>query len=101
MCVCCACTQNIISVLHSLWAKTHAETGQVAVTEGKEDHEDDVPSVVSEQHGQVVPGLHVTQDKEWYKDHTRNHQDGQPNAVFPRLGGQKSQKKDTIVNKNK
>lgn len=81
-------TKNI-GVLYSLWAKAHAETGQVAVTEGKEDHEDDVPGVVSEHHGQVVPGLHVTQDKEWHEDHTCNHQDGQHNAIFPRLERQR------------
>lgn len=84
-------------MLYSLWAKAHAEAGQVSVTEGKDDHEDDVPGVVSEHHGHVVPGLHVTQDEERHENDACNHQDGQRNAVFPRLEGHRRQKKDTIV----
>lgn len=42
-----------------LGPKAHAETGQVAVGESEEYHEDDVPGVVLKPDGQIRPGLDV------------------------------------------
>lgn len=72
-----------------LWSEAHAKAGQVSIAEGEEDNEEDVPGVVGEQHGQVVPGLDVTQHKERHKDHTETHHDGQDDAVLTGLTGQK------------
>lgn len=70
---------------HSLGAEAHAETGQVAVGEGEEDHEDDVPGVVLEDHAQVVARLHVAQHEERHEDDPQAHQDREPDAVLARL----------------
>ena len=72
-----------------LWSEAHAEAGQVSIAEGEEDNEDDVPGVVGEQHGQVVPGLDITQHKERHKDHTETHHDGQDDAVLTGLTGKR------------
>lgn len=70
---------------YSLGSEAHAEAGQVAVGEGEEDHEDHVPGVVREEHGQVVAGLHVTQHEERHKHQPCRHQSGEPTAVLARL----------------
>jgi hypothetical protein len=44
---------------------------------------------VGERHGQVVPGLNVTQHEERHEDHTETHHDGQDDAVLTGLKGQK------------
>lgn len=75
MCVC-------VSLLGS---KAHAETGQVPVGEGEEDHEDDVPGVMFKQHGEVVTRLHVAQHEEGDEDDPQTHQDRKPVAVLTRL----------------
>lgn len=72
-----------------LGPEAHAEAGQVSVAEGEEDHEEDVPGVVGEQHRQVVPGLDVTQHEERHEDHTETHHDWQDDAVLTGLKGQK------------
>lgn len=53
-----------------LWSKTHAQAGQVSVTEGEEDHEDDEPAVMLEENWQVDTRLNVAQHEEGHKDHT-------------------------------
>lgn len=68
-----------------LGSEAHAETGQVSVGEGEEDHEDDVPGVVGEQHREVVTRLNVTQHEEGDEDDPQAHQDRKPNTVFTRL----------------
>lgn len=74
-----------VDILYVLWSEAHAETGQVSVTEGEEDHENDVPGVVSEHHGQVVSGLNVTEHEERNEHQACEDQDGQPDAVFTGL----------------
>lgn len=32
-----------------LWSKAHAETGQVSITEGEDNHEEDEPAVMMEE----------------------------------------------------
>ena len=68
-----------------LGSKTHAEAGQVSVGEGEEDHEDDVPCVVVEQHREVVTRLHVTQHEQRDEDDTQEHQDRKPDTVLSGL----------------
>jgi len=68
-----------------LGSKAHAETGQVSVGEGEEDHEDDVQGVVAKQHGEVVTRLHVAQHEEGDEDDPQAHHDRKPHAVFTRL----------------
>lgn len=72
-------------VRYLLGSKAHAEAGQVAVGEGEEDHEDDVPGVVGEQHGQVDPRRHVAQHEERHEDDAQRHEDRKPDAVLTRL----------------
>lgn len=69
-------------VQYLLGSKAHAEAGQVAVGEGEEDHEDDVPGVVGEQHGQVETWHHVAQHEERHEDDTQRHEDRKPDAVL-------------------
>lgn len=76
--------------MYSLWSEAHAETGQVSVAEGEEDHEDDVPGVVREQHRQVVSGLNVAEDEERNEHHACDDQDGQPDAVFTGLNRERA-----------
>lgn len=73
--------------VHSLGAEAHAETGQVSVGEGEDDHEDDVPGVVAKEHGEVEARLNVAQHEERDEDEPQAHQDGKPQAVFTRLQG--------------
>ena len=77
-----------------LGSEAHAETGQVSVGEGEDDHEDDVPGVVAEQHGEVVTRLDVTQHEERDKENPQPHQGRKPDAVFARL------KRDTQTDSN-
>lgn len=72
---------------HSLGAEAHAETGQVSVGEGEDGHEDDVPGVVGEKHGEGVARLHVAQHEERDEDEPQAHQDRKPDAVLARLQG--------------
>lgn len=65
-----------------LRSKAHAEAGQVSVGEGEEDHEDNVPRVVGEQHREVVTRLYVTQHEQRDEDDTQEHQDRKPDAVL-------------------
>lgn len=51
-----------------LWAVAHAETGQVAVTEGEDNHEDDEEAIMVEEDGQVETRLDVTQHEEGDED---------------------------------
>lgn len=67
---------------HSLGAEAHAETGQVAVGEGEEDHEEDVPGVMGEEDGEVITRLNVAQHEEGDEDEPRRHQDRKPDAIF-------------------
>lgn len=76
---------HVDDILYVLWSEAHAETGQVSVAEGEEDHENDVPGVVSEHHGQVVSGLNVTEHEERNEHQACDDQDGQPDAVFTGL----------------
>lgn len=71
-----------VAEAHSLGAEAHAEAGQVAVGEGEEDHEEDVPGVVREDHGEVVTRLDVAQHEEGDEDEARRHQHREPDAVF-------------------
>lgn len=73
---------------HSLGAEAHAEAGQVTIGEGEEDHEDNVPGVMGEQHGQVLTRLDVAQHEEGDEDDPQPHQDREPDAVFTRLQGE-------------
>lgn len=68
-----------------LGSEAHAEAGQVSVGEGEEDHEDDVPGIVGEEHRQVAPGLDVTQHEERHKHQPEAYQGRQPHAVLTRL----------------
>ena len=68
-----------------LGSKAHAETGQVSVGEGEEDHEDDVPDIVGERHREVVTGLNITKYEEGDEDNPQTHQGRKPHAVFTRL----------------
>lgn len=47
-----------------LWSKAHAQAGQVSVTEGEENHEDDEPAIVKKEDRQVKTRLNVTQHEE-------------------------------------
>lgn len=71
---------------YSLGPEAHAEAGQVAVGDGEEDHEDDVPGVMGEEDGQVVPGLHVAQHEQGDEDDAEEHQHWQEAAVLAGLG---------------
>lgn len=68
--------------VHSLGAEAHAETGQVAVGKGEEDHEEDVPGVMGKEDGEVITRLNVAQHEEGDEDEPRRHQDRKPDAVF-------------------
>lgn len=68
--------------VHSLGAEAHAETGQVAVGKGEEDHEEDVPSVMGKEDGEVITWLNVAQHEEGNEDEPCHHQDRKPDAVF-------------------
>lgn len=70
---------------YSLGSEAHAQAGQVAIAEREEDHENDVPGVMSEHNGQVMPVFHVTQNEEGDEDDPSPHQHRQPDAVFTRL----------------
>lgn len=76
---------HVDDILYVLWSEAHTETGQVSVAEGEEDHENDVPGVVSERHGQEVSGLNVTEHEERNEHQACDDQDGQPDAVFTGL----------------
>lgn len=80
--------RNAGARVRSLGAEAHAETGQVSVGEGEEDHEDDVPGVVGEDRGEAVARLHVAQHEERDEDEPQAHQDVKPDAVFARLQGE-------------
>lgn len=67
---------------HFLWSEAHAEAGQVSIAEGEEDHEDDVPGIMTEHHGQEDSGLNVTEHEERNEHQACDDQDGQPDAVF-------------------
>lgn len=57
-----------------LGPEAHAETGQVAITEGKQDHEHDEKGIMIKEDGQVNTRLNVTQHEEWDEnDTTHNH----------------------------
>lgn len=71
---------------YSLGPEAHAEAGQVAVGDGEEDHEDDVPGVMGEDDGQVVSGLHVAQHEKGDEDDAEEHQQWQEAAVLAGLG---------------
>ncbi len=81
---------RVDDIRYILWSEAHAETGQVSVAEGEEDHEDDVPGVVSEHHGQVVSGLDVTEHEERNEHQACDDQDGKPGAVFTGLNREQS-----------
>lgn len=68
-----------------LGSEAHAEAGQVSVGEGEEDHEEDVPGVVSERHGEVFPRMDVAQHEERDEDDSDATQDRKPDAVLTRL----------------
>lgn len=68
-----------------LGSKAHAETGQVSIGKGEEDHEDDVPGVVLKGHREVVTRLDITQHEQRDEDNSQTHQDRKPDAVFTRL----------------
>lgn len=68
-----------------LGSKAHAETGQVPIGEGEEDHEDDVPGVVVKWHREVVTRLDITQHEQRDEDDPQTHQDREPDTVFTRL----------------
>lgn len=68
-----------------LWSEAHAEAGQIAVGEGEEDYEDDVPGVVIKQNGEVVTRRDVAEHEEWDEDDPQAHQHRKPDAVFTRL----------------
>lgn len=51
-----------------LWSEAHTEAGQVTVSEGEEDHEDNEPGIMVEEDGQVVAGLNITQHEERDED---------------------------------
>lgn len=71
-----------------LRAVAHAQAGQVAVTEGKEDHEDDEDAVMMEEDGEVEPRLDVTQHEERDKNQATGDGSGQQQAVLLRLESQ-------------
>lgn len=79
-----------VAEAHSLGAEAHAEAGQVAVGEGEEDHEEDVPGVVGEDDGEVVTRLDVAQHEEGDEDEARRHQRWEPDAVFAWLRRRKT-----------
>lgn len=61
---------KILSVFYSLGSEAHAQTGQISVRKGKEDHEGDEPAVVWEVDGQIVARLDVTEHEERDENHT-------------------------------
>lgn len=69
-----------------LGPEAHAKAGQVAIGDGEEDHEDDVPGVMREYDRQVVTGLHVAQHEKGDKDDSEGHHHWQEAAVLPGLG---------------
>lgn len=58
MCVVC----NFVTFL--LWSEAHAQTGQISVTEGKEDYEEDEPAIMMKEDRQVETRLNITQHEE-------------------------------------
>lgn len=68
--------------VHSLGAEAHAETGQVAVGKGEEDHEEDIPGIMGKKDGEVITWLNIAQHEEGDEDEPRRHQDRKPVAVF-------------------
>lgn len=74
-------------MLHLLRSKAHAETGQVSVGEGEEDHEDDVPGIMVKPHREVVTRLNIAQHEERDEDEPHTHKDMKPDAVLTRLEG--------------
>lgn len=66
------------------WTKAHAEAGQVAITEGEEDDEEDEPAIVVEQDGQVMTRMNVTQHEKRDEEETTQDGDGKHHAVLPR-----------------
>ena len=60
------CVSLCVSFL--LWSETHAEAGQVSITEGEDDHEEDEPAVMMEEDGQVETRLNITQHEERDED---------------------------------
>lgn len=68
-----------------LWSKTHAQAGQVSITEGKEDHEDDEPAVMVEENWQVETRLNIAQHEEGHKDHTTRNDHRKQETVLTRL----------------
>lgn len=77
---------SLVPSSHSLWPEAHAKAGQVAIGDGEEDHEDDVPGVMREHNRQVVTGFHITQHEKRDKDDTEDHHHWQEAAVLPGLG---------------
>lgn len=77
-----------------LGSKAHAQTGQVSIGEGEEDHEDDVPGVMGEQNWEVVAWSDVTQHEEWDEDDPHGHKHGQQDAVFTGLNMKRTVKSD-------
>lgn len=74
-----------------LGSKAHVETGQVAIGEGEEDHEDDVPGIVVKQYREVVTWLDVTQNEQRDEDDPQTGQDRKQNAVFTGLRRERNQ----------
>ena len=68
-----------------LGPEAHAEAGQVSVTEAEQHHEEDVPGVVGEQHGQVGSRLDVAHHEERKEQHPGRHQQGQQPTLSPWL----------------
>lgn len=77
---------SLVPSSHSLWPEAHAKAGQVAIGEGEDDHEDDVPGVMREHNRQVVTGFHIAQHEKRDKDDTEDHHHWQEAAVLPGLG---------------
>lgn len=65
-----------------LWSIAHAQAGQVPITEGEDNHEDDEETIVVEEDWQVETRLHVTQHEERDEDQAAHDGQGQQHTVL-------------------
>lgn len=64
-----------------LWSIAHTEAGQVAITEGKQNHKGDKVAIVLEVDWQMEARLNVTQHKERNEEHPSHNEEGEDQAV--------------------
>lgn len=85
------------SLIISLWAKTHAQAGQVSVGEGKEHHEGDEPAIMEEEDRELETRLYVAQHEERDEGQAEHDQQGEQQVVLLRLGEEEQASKNFFV----